>query len=113
MAMLKVGDIRRFNMGMNFFDAVIVNVDRKHSCYDVIDSTGLKRSVPFGSVVGKGSVPSDKRELFLRVVREYQAVIEAYKYIEKYENEVKKHSAEVVKIQSELGYEGMNKYFEG
>ena len=84
MACLKVGDIRRFAIFMNHFDAVVVRVNKNDCCYDVIDCNGLKRMVAFGSVVGKGSPSPEVREQLLRIAKEYTEMYEAKKMVLKY-----------------------------
>lgn len=102
MACLKVGDIRRFAIFMNHFDAVVVRVIKDDSKYELVDCNGLKRIVPFGSAVGKCSVSDDVRKKLLKIAQEYIKFDEANLMVLKYENAVKNSAETIRSIRKEL-----------
>lgn len=108
MANLKVGDIRRFAIFMNNFDAVVVRVNKNDCCYDVIDCNGLKRMVAFGSVVGKGSPSPEVREQLLRIAKEYTEMYEAKKMVLKYKTIADNHASTISNLRKELGNVSIN-----
>lgn len=108
MACLKVGDIRRFAIFMNNFDAVVVRVNKNDCCYDVIDCNGLKRMVAFGSVVGKGSPSPEVREQLLRIAKEYTEMYEAKKMVLKYKTIADNHASTISNLRKELGNVSIN-----
>lgn len=60
MAYLKPGDIRKFKNNGSEVTGVVVSVDTKWKCYDVITSFGVSIIVDMGKVVGPADISQKK-----------------------------------------------------
>lgn len=104
MAALKVGDIRKFSIYSNHFDAIVVYVNKRESYYDVFQSNGMKRSISFGSVVGKADVTVEQEEILKKIAEEYTRMIEANKKSSEYMFKANSHNSNIKILQEKLGY---------
>ena len=104
MATLKVGEIRKFGIYSNHFDAVVVHINRKESYYIVYQSNGMERSVSFGSVVGKADVTEEQADILKKIADEYVCMLEANKMSMDYMLKANRHNSNIKRYQEKLGY---------
>lgn len=102
MATLSVGDIRKFRSAFGEMDGVVVFVDRKWSCYQVIFINGEEAPVHFGDIVGPSGLSADYKRALKVVAEEYTAHRNAVDLWRQYEQEANNRYVHLTNLRNSL-----------
>lgn len=102
MATLGVGEIRKFRGAFGEMDGVVVYVDRKWSCYQVLFINGEDAPVHFGDIVGPSNLSADYKKALKVVCEEFVAHREAVDLRMQYEQEANNRYVHLTNLRNSL-----------